>query len=99
MSIPLQGPSEDLDYSHNWAADLDDTSPSDTIATSAWTLSGPDDGGSPSPTTHTPTISSTTVTAWVSGLQFGGVYTLQNVMVTAAARTFEHSWVIRCGYK
>jgi hypothetical protein len=100
VSVALQGPGEDLDYSHDWSPDLDDQgSPSDTISSATWTLEGPDDGGSPSPQTHTPTTSGNVVSAWVSDLQLGGVYRLRHVMTSDAGRRFEHDWVIRCGYR
>lgn len=100
MSVALHGPGEDLDYSHDWTADLDDGgSPSDTISTSSWSLTGPDDGSSPTPSTHSATIAGGTVTAWVRDLQLGGVYELRNVMTTGAGRQFQHAWVIRCGYR
>jgi len=100
MSVALQGPAERLDYSHNWAADLDDSgSPSDTISDSVWSLSGQDDGGSPSPAVYSDAQANAVTSAWVRDLQLNGVYTLRNVITTAAGRTFSHAWIIRCGYR
>lgn len=100
MTVAYHGPGEDLDYSHDWSADLDaQGSPSDTIASSSWVLTGPDDGGSPSPSAHDASTTGNTVSVFVNNLQVGGVYELRNVMATAAGRQFEHAWTIRCGYR
>ena len=84
MTVALQGPGEDLDYSHDWSADLDDQgSPSDTISASTWALEGPDDGSSPSPSAHDASTSGNVVTVFVNNLQVDSVYTLRNTMTTS----------------
>lgn len=100
MAVGYQRPQEDLDYSHDYSTELDSQgSPSDTIASVVWTFTqNPDDGSSPSPEIHDPSVSGNVVTAWVRNLQPGNVYVLTNVTTTDAGRVLQHSWTIRCGY-
>lgn len=100
MAVAIQGPQADLDYSHDYANELDATgSPNDNISSATWSLEqSPDDGSSPSPVVHSDSISGSVVTAWVRNLQVGNVYVLKNVTTTTQGRVFEHSWTIRCAY-
>lgn len=95
MPYLLQTSGEDLDYSFDWSDYLDDQgSPSDTIASSDWSVEP--DVGSPSPEIHGETTSGSTASAFLKNLTPGEVYSLVNTVVTAAGRTGQKQVTIRC---
>lgn len=100
MAVAFQRPQEDLDYSHDYATELDSSgSPSDTIASSVWAWTeNPDDGSSPSPELHDESSDGTVVSVWVRNLQPGSKYVLTNTTTTSVGRVLQHPWVIRCAY-
>lgn len=73
-------PSEELDYTINWARDLGD----DTVAASTWAVS-------PGLTKNGISNTETTTTIWLSGGQLSKTYIITNDVVTAGGRTYRES--------
>ncbi len=93
--LPID-PGETLDYSCDWSAFLDDGgSPSDTIATSSWTIT-PLEASPVIPTLASESNTVNTTTVFVSNAVYGQVYQLTNRIVTAQGRTAERSIACRC---
>lgn len=86
MAYLLHDPSEDLNYSFNWATRLGAA----TISTSIWAISPT------GPTIDTTSNTSTVTTAFVSGLTRGEVYRLINTVTTSTGTTERDSVTIRC---
>jgi hypothetical protein len=84
MRFEPKDPSETLDYTHNWAAQLN----GDTIATSTWRVEG---GGA---TKGDESDTDTTATVFVSGGQDGSEALLINDIVTAGGRTMQRTSVL-----
>ncbi len=94
MPYRLIDPDEKLDYSCDWSTFLDDGgSPSDTIATSSWSIT---DAGSPAPVLSGQTNTTNSATTFVAGCTLGEVYRLSNKIVTAQGRTAERTITLRC---
>lgn len=79
LTWPNKDGDEVLDYEIDWSALLD----TDTIATSAWVVSGGDVVIDSSSNT------TTTTKVWLSGGTNGTAASLVNTIVTAGGRTFE----------
>ena len=96
MPYLLIDPQEVLDWTCDWAAELDDVgSPSDTISTSAWAITSQE--GSPQfPDLKTATVSGTLTTIFVFNCVRGEVYQLTNTVTTGQGRTLERSMTLRC---
>jgi len=77
-------PQEVIDYSIDWAATMGESSPNDTISTSAWTA----DNGL---TVDSDTNTTTTTTVWVSAGTRGKYANLVNTITTASGRTHERT--------
>jgi len=80
--------SEDEELSYDWSGKLD----GDVITESSWEIE-PDD--SPSPLIDDGTKGDTTTSITVSGLQFGVVYTLTNMIHTDSSRVLVQSFTLR----
>ena len=82
-------PEEKKDFSFDW----DDWIGSDSISTSVWAIkpAGPTLSGS--------AISTDVTSAFVNGATWGAEYVLTNTIVTAAGRTAERSFIIRCTHR
>ena len=91
MPYRLIDPDETLDYSCDWAVFLADSgSPSDSIATSVWSVT-------PSgPVLSNDVTSGAVTTVFISAAQAGRVYRLTNRITTAQGRTADRSWTLRC---
>jgi len=90
MTEYTKDPDAKLDYSKDWASWL----AGDTIATSDWTITGPDNSliKSVSPA---PSNSTTKATVWLEGGTDGAVYTVRNRITTAAGRIEDATILIR----
>ena len=84
MVIFEKGYDENLPYFFDWSAWLAyaDGSPSDTIATSTWTVD-------PGPSVGFDSFSQTTTFIWLSGGVFGSTYNVRNVITTTGGKTGE----------
>jgi len=80
----IKDPEAVIDYTIDWAATMAESSPSDTIATSAWTADNGVVVDSDSETT-------TTTTVWVSGGTRGKYSSVVNTVTTAAGRTYNRT--------
>ena len=85
LAIFIKDPNAVLDYQIDWSDWLGST---DTISTSAWTVSSGITKASESNTT-------TTATVWLSGGTAGSNYTAANRIVTAGGRTEDRTIQIR----
>ena len=96
MPYQLIVESANLDYTCDWQAYLDDSgSPSDSIASSAWTIT-PQSSSPPAPALSQSSNTATTTTVFVSGCQRGQVYRLINRITTAQGRTDERTITLLC---
>lgn len=84
----IKDPSAVLDYSIDWAAWLEETSPIDTISTSTWTVQSGITQDSESETASKATV-------WLSGGTAGAIYEVVNRIVTAAGRTDDRTLYIQ----
>ena len=85
MNNVIKDPDATLDYSFDWSEWLD----GDTISTSSWVACA-------GIVIESDSADTTKATAWVSGGDAGGSYTLTNTIITAAGRTDERSITIKC---
>lgn len=74
-----------LDFSIDWATNI----PTDTIATSTWTLTPA------GMTAATPSVVGKVTTIWLSGGTTGTTYAVVNRIVTAGGRTIERTIHVR----
>jgi hypothetical protein len=81
-------PDSVIDFTINWAATLSESSPGDTISSSAWTA---DSGVVIDSDTNT----TTTATAWVSGGTLHKYADLINSVVTDGGRTYDRTIVLK----
>lgn len=96
MPYLLIDPQETLDWTCDWAAELDDVgSPSDTISSSAWAVT-PQEGSPQQPDLKTASTVGTKTTIFVYNCKRGEVYQLTNTIVTGQGRTLERSITLRC---
>ncbi len=96
--LPID-PGETLDYTCDWSAFLDDGgSPSDSIATSSWTIT-PQEASPVIPTLAGEINTVNTATVFVSNAVYGQVYQLTNRIVTAGGRTAERSITLQCEHR
>ncbi len=92
-----EAPGEELDWTCDWAAELDDVgSPSDTISTSAWAVT-PQEGSPQQPDLKTASVTGTKTTIFLYNCVRGQIYQLTNTVVTGQGRTFKRSITVRCG--
>lgn len=84
----VKDPDAVLDYAIDWGSNW---LSSDTIASSSWAVSGPDD----SLTVDSDSNTTTTATVWLSGGTRHATYTVTNSIVTAEGREDDRSIVIR----
>lgn len=85
MATYLHDPEAVLDYGVDWSAWLG----TDTLASVTWTV--------PTGLVLASQANTTTVaTAWISGGVAGSVYTVECKVTTAAGRTDERSFQLRC---
>ncbi len=90
-------PEERLDYTLDWSAFLDEAgSPSDTIASSSWSVLPASVGSPTQPLLSGETNTAATATCFVANCTVGEVYRLTNRIVSAAGRTAERSLTLRC---
>lgn len=80
LTWPYKDPDEDLDYTIDWSARLED----DVISTSDWL---PVDGI----TTHSESNTDTATTIWLSGGTLGTSYEITNRIVTVGGRTMDQT--------
>ena len=89
MSFDLtKDPQSVVDTGINWAPTMGETSPNDTISTSAWTA----DNGL---TVDSDTETTTTTTVWISGGTLDKYASLVNTITTAAGRTHERTITVK----
>lgn len=93
QSAPPKDPSAILDYTRSWANEL---STGETIVTSTWTVTGPDEALVLGTSARAPTNDATTTTCWLLGGTAEAIYVVTNHIVTSAtpAREFERSFQI-----
>ena len=85
-----QGSREILDYSINWSTAM--TAESDSVSTSAWYAeAGNPTIGDGTNGAASPSISTSTTTAWIVNGTVGEIYHLTNVITTTAGRKLEAS--------
>lgn len=94
MTVFVKDPDSITDYTINWGDGyLDTNSPAETISTSSWAVSPADSPGMS--VSGTPTKTTTTATAFVTGGVVGRVYALVNTITTSGGRTDERSIILR----
>jgi TRAP-type uncharacterized transport system substrate-binding protein len=84
-----QTPVEILDYTIDWTCRGLGT---DTIATSAWSVT-PSGLSTSSPA---PSFTNTTTTVWLSGGTAGVYYAVTNTITTAGGREMQETFIINC---
>ena len=89
MTYELISPSEDFNYTFNWATRLGNA----TISTSTWAISPT------GPTLDNQSNTTTTATTYVSGCTKGEVYRLTNTVTTSAGTTEQQSITLYCETK
>lgn len=88
MTFPALAP-KDPDDVKDYMVDWSDWLGTDTISTTAWTISS-------GLTKDSDTNSSTGATIWLSGGTAGDTYQLSNRITTAGGRTADRTFVIEC---
>ena len=96
MPYRMQDPQAAPDYSYDWSDFLDEGgSPSDTLATSVWSIEPTNDGSPTEPALSGDTTNVNVTSVFVTGIQRGQVYRLTNTVTTAMGRRDEWSITIR----
>jgi hypothetical protein len=99
MPYVLIDPGETLDYTFDWSTWLDDgASPTDTIATSSWSVV-PQQASPLAPTLSGERQTASSATVFVTSALYGQVYRLTNRIVTAQGRTAERSVTLQCEHR